>query len=62
MTTPQQQGTIRANVRRARIRRLREDIARIEKHMPHRGPDTQRRAEDTLAPMTAELKQLEMES
>lgn len=59
--SPKVVGTIRSNVRRARIRRLREDIARIERHMPHRCPDTQRRAQRTLVPMKTELNRLEVE-
>ena len=42
----------------AEIRRRRDDIARLEQHMPHRDKSTQRRAQNTHAQLTKELAEL----
>jgi hypothetical protein len=41
------------------MRRLRDDITRIEQHMPHRCPETQSRAQWTRSELMARLAMLE---
>lgn len=63
VTTSRQKAldNLRFITRWAQVRRLREDIARLEKYMPHRCPDTQHRAQRTVAELTTELNRLEAE-